>query len=214
MPVRDAPGDQPSSARPVDPRRKIRDALIETVLRAGHDHTCVEHVCSAANVPEPVFDEYFESIEDCFIQASDELIGELELTVLRSMYGEAPWPERIRRGLRTLLSTIAEHPDRARFALIECVRAGEGAAERLRAAESVFVPIIEEGEEYATSVEGLSVEHLSELTSEGIVGGIASIVHRRVLQGDTEELPALLGDLLYFALMPYLGHDRALASAV
>ncbi len=59
----------------------------------------------------------------------------------------------------------------------------------------------------------MDTAHLPPQTSEAVVGGIASILHRRVLEGHTAELPALLGDLLYFALMPYLGHDRALAIA-
>jgi AcrR family transcriptional regulator len=85
-----APAERPSSARPADPRRKILDAVIETAVREGYAHTCIERVLSAANLPEAAFYAFFESIEDCFIQASDELIGELELVVLAQTSGEAP----------------------------------------------------------------------------------------------------------------------------
>jgi hypothetical protein len=34
-----------------------------------------------------------------------------------------------------------------------------------------------------------------------------------VLEGHTAELPALLPDLLYFALLPYLGHESAITAA-
>jgi AcrR family transcriptional regulator len=203
-----APAERSSSTRPADPRRKILDALVQIAVREGYAHTCIERVLSAANVPEAVVGEYFEGIEDCFIQASDELLGELELVVLRHLYAEAPWPERIQGGLRALLAVISEHPDRARFVMIECLQAGEPAAERLRAAEGVFVTVLEEGMKYAASV-----EHLSAQTSEGIVGGIAAIIYRRVLEENTAELSALLPDLIYFALMPYLGHEDALATA-
>jgi AcrR family transcriptional regulator len=227
----------------MNPRRRILDAVIEIAVREGYDHTCVDRTCSAAKVPPPVFDEHFESIQDCFLQASDELIGQLELAVLKPLYEEAPWPERIRRGLQRLLAVISEHPDRARFTMIECPRVGEGkgkgedegekrggegegegegalgaldrsgALDRLHSAQRVFVPVLEEGMEYAVSIEHRSVAHLSPLTAEGIVGGIAAIIHKRVLEENTAELPGLLPDLLYFALMPYLGHDRALAAA-
>jgi AcrR family transcriptional regulator len=185
---------------------------VQTAVREGYAHTCIEHVLSATNLPEAAFYEFFESIEDCFNQASDELIDELELVVLGQMSGEAPWPQRIRRGLEALLWMLARYPDHAHFVMIECLGAGEPAAERLRSAEAMFAVVLEEGAEYATSVEHLSVEHLSELTAEGIVGGIAGIVHTRVLEENTAELPGLLGELLYFALMPYLGHERALAA--
>jgi AcrR family transcriptional regulator len=207
--ARIAPAEEPLSTPP-DPRRRILDALVETAVREGYAHTCIERVCSAANVSEAVFGEHFESIQDCFIQANDELIGELELVVLRDCCGEEPWPQRIRQGLQTLLAVIAKHPDRARFVMIECPQAGEPAGERLRAAEAMFAVVLEEGAEYAANVELLSIEHLTDLTAEGIVGGIASIIHKRVLEA---ELPELLPDLLYIALMPYLGHEDALAAA-
>jgi AcrR family transcriptional regulator len=202
-----AAAEDPLSAS-ADHRRKIIDVLIETTARAGYDHTCIERVLSAANLPEATFYAFFESLEDCFIQAGDELIDQLELVVLGQMSGGAPWPQRIRRGLQTLLLLIVKNPDRARFVMIECLGAGRPAAERLRSAQAMFAVVIEEGEEHAGSV-----EHLSPHTAEGIVGGIAAIVHRRVLEENTAELPALLPDLLYFALMPYLGHERALAAA-
>jgi AcrR family transcriptional regulator len=208
-----APAEEPLRPAPADPRRRIFDALIETAAREGYAHTCIERVLSAADVSDALFYAYFESIQDCFIQACDELIDEFELVMLAQTSGEAPWPQRIRRGLQTLLSVISKHPDRARFVMIECLQAGEPAAERLRAAEAMFAMVLEEGVEYATSVEHLSVEHLSPLTAEGIAGGIAAIIHTRILEEDTAELPALLPDLLYIALMPYLGHERALAAA-
>jgi AcrR family transcriptional regulator len=205
--------EEPLRPAPADPRWQILDALIEIAPREGYAHTCIERVLGAANLPEAAFYVFFESLEDCFIQASDELLDELELVVLRQMSGDAPWPRRIQRGLRALLSMVAKHPDRARFVMIECLGAGRPAAERLRSAEAMFAVVLEEGAEYAANVEHLSIEHLTELTAEGIAGGIAAIIHKRVFEGDTAELPALLPDLLYIALMPYLGHERALAAA-
>jgi hypothetical protein len=96
-------------------------------------------------------------------------------------------------------------------ALVECLSAGEPAIARLRSAMASFVPILEEGRRSAGSPE--DTDHLPPQTSEAVVGGIASILHRRVLEDRTSELPALLRDLLYFALMPYLGHERALVAA-
>lgn len=208
-----APAAKPSIPPSADPRRLIIHALIETAARQGYAHTCIERVLSTADVSDGLFYAYFESLEDCFIQASDDLIDELELVVLGEMSADAPWPQRIRLGLQALLGTVAQHPECARVAMIECLGAGQPAAERLRSAEAMFAVVIEEGREYALSVEGCSVEHLSELTAQGIVGGIAAIMHRRVIEENTAELPALLPDLLYMVLMPYLGHERALVAA-
>jgi AcrR family transcriptional regulator len=196
------------AARRADPRRRILDALVTTVAQRGYDHTTLERVLHVAEVPAPVFDEHFEDKQDCFLQAFDELIGRLECTVLERVACPLPWPERIRLGLQTLLRGLAADRDGARLAMVESLSAGEPAVERLRCALASLVPILEEGLALAPGT-----EHLSPLTSEAVVGGIAAIVHRRVLEGHTAELPALLPDLLYFALMPYLGHHRALSVA-
>jgi AcrR family transcriptional regulator len=168
----------------------------------------MERVTSAAGVTEAVFQEHFADIDDCFLQAGEEMIGRLELAMLRSVYSDAPWPERVRRALRTLLWTITEHPDHARVTMIELPQSGERAAERLRETEAVFASVVEEGRAYAESV-----SHLSEMSSVGIVGGVFGIIHRRVLEGRTSELPELLADILHFVLLPYLGHERAMIAA-
>jgi AcrR family transcriptional regulator len=207
QPVRQGPRTV-RTARSSDPRRRILDAMIETVAQRGYDRTTLERVQGVAKVPAPVFDEHFEDKQDCFLQAIDEFVGKLECMVLERLRRPAPWPERIRLGLETLLEALAENPDGARVAMVECLSAGKAPVARLHSALASFVPILEEGRTLARST-----EHLPPQTSAAVVGGIASIVHRRALEGNTAELPLLLPDLLYFALMPYLGHRRALIAA-
>jgi hypothetical protein len=47
------------------------------------------------------------------------------------------------------------------------------------------------------------------LTAETLVGGIYEVVYARVLQGHGEQLPALLPDLLFSVLLPYVGREAA-----
>jgi AcrR family transcriptional regulator len=202
-----------ASKRSADPRRLIFHALIETVARRGYDRTTLERVLSVAQVPAPLFDEHFEDKQDCFLQALDELISRLEQLLLEPLGRPAPWPERIQLGLQTLLMALAEYPDAARVAIVECLSAGDACVARLHFALARFVPVLEEGRAYASDLGSPDIEYLPRQTSTAVVGGIAAIVHRRVLEGRTAELPALLADLLYFALMPYLGHHRAMIAA-
>ncbi len=91
---------------------------------------------------------------------------------------------------------------------VEVFAAGPAACERYREALSLCSSLLEEGRSLCADS-----AHLPPQTSEAIVGGIASIVHRRALQGKLAELPALHADLTYFALLPYLDHERAAALA-
>jgi AcrR family transcriptional regulator len=191
-----------------DPRARILDALIATVAYRGYDRTTVERVLQTANVPGAVFDEHFQNKEDCFLQALDAMVARLQSSVLDQFDKTAPWPERVRMGLKALLAALASDPEAARVGMVECLSAGPGAGERYRQTLSAFVPLLEEGRRHAAYP-----EHLPPQTSEAVVGGIASILHRRVLEERTPELPTLLGDLVYFALVPYMGHHRAITAA-
>jgi AcrR family transcriptional regulator len=192
----------------LDPRRRLFEAMIETVAQRGYDRATVSRVLSSADLQEAVFTEHFHDKRDCFFQAVDDLIGRAELAALEQFQRDVPWHERVRAGLESLLRALARDPDEARVALVEMLSAGPNACERQRSALALFTSLIEQGRAQCPHD-----EHLPEQTSEAIVGGIASILHRRVLQAHTAELPALHADLTYFALLPYLGHERAMAVA-
>jgi AcrR family transcriptional regulator len=194
--------------RPSNPRARILDALIATVSYRGYERTTVERVLQTAEAPAAVFDEHFADKQDCFLQALDELVARIEARVLERIQREAPWPERVRSGLDALLSALTEDPDGARVVLVECLSAGGAADERHRALLRVLPPLLEEGRFHCANP-----EHLPPGTSEALVGGITAILHRRALEDRTGELPRLVGDLAYFALLPYLGHHRALVAA-
>jgi AcrR family transcriptional regulator len=205
---------EPSApARVDDPRREILDALIRTIALRGYDRTTIERVLTLADVPGPTFEEHFANKQDCLLAALEDLVARIERAISAQIEGPVPWSERVRIGLRTLLYVLACNPEGARVALVESLSAGEPAGARMRSAVARLVPILEEGRSTHADEPGASdTDHLPPQTSEAVVGGIASILHRRVLEGRTAELPALLPDLLYFVLMPYLGHDRALAA--
>ncbi|HEY2282022.1 MAG TPA: TetR/AcrR family transcriptional regulator [Solirubrobacteraceae bacterium] len=199
-------------ARSADPRAGMLRALVRTIALRGYDRTTIDRVLLAAEVPAAVFDEHFEDKQDCLLVALDELIAEVERAISTRIDESACWSERVLTGLEALLAAFAADPDGARVALVECLSAGEEAIARVRAAIAKAVPVLEEGRhgEGGPETSAPDTAHLPAQTSEAVVGGIASILHRRVLEGRTSELPGLLPDLLYFALMPYLGHERAL----
>jgi AcrR family transcriptional regulator len=191
-----------------DPRRRLLDAMVETVALRGYDRTTVSRVLSNAGLEEATFSEHFYDKHDCFMQAADDLLGRVERDALAQFQQAAPWSERVRLALQNLLWALARNPAGARVALVEMLGAGPESCERQRSVLALFATLIEEGRLQSADPSALPVQ-----TSEAIVGGIASIVQRRILQGDTARLPELHADLTYFALLPYLDHERALSVA-
>jgi len=191
-----------------NPRRRILDAFVQTVAREGYADARLEAVLELARVPEPVFQEHFEDKEHCMTVALEELVDGLSQLIRVRVSVVELWPERVRVALQTLLVGLACHPEGARLAFVEYLGAGERPVAHMRAAAAGAVPALEQGRQ-----QGEDTAHLPPQASEAIVGGIASILHRHVLDGRTAELPQLLGDLTYFALLPYLGHARALQAS-
>jgi AcrR family transcriptional regulator len=207
--ARELPATAPTvRGRSPDPRTRVLDALVATVSYRGYDRSTIERVLQTAEIPAAVFDEHFDDKEDCFLQALDELLARTERRILEQVERDVPWPERVRSGLEALLSALTEDPDGTRVLLVECLSAGPAADQRHRALLRIFPPLLDEGRFHCADP-----DHLPPGTSEALVGGIDSILHRRALEDRTGELPRLLGDLAYFALLPYLGHHRALLAA-
>jgi AcrR family transcriptional regulator len=191
-----------------DPRRRLLDAMVETVALYGYGSTTVARVLSAAGVDEAVFSEHFRDKNDCFGQALDELIEHGERAALDVFELDAPWAQRVRLGLERLLAALAGDPAAARVLLVEAAGAGAQANARLRIALCLLASLMEQGRAHSASASWLPAE-----TSEAIVGGVVAILHQRALRGKLDELPGLHADLTYFALLPYLDHERALAVA-
>lgn len=110
----------------------------------------------------------------------------------------------MRDGIAALLSFLAADPALASISLVEGLRAGRGIYDRYQSALESFVPYLRQG---APRV--LDGDPVPAATGEAVVGGIASLLGRRVLAGEAEQIDALLPDLLEFALAPYLGTAEA-----
>ena len=96
----------------------------------------------------------------------------------------ARWSEQVRVGLQTLLAALACHPDGARVACVEYLSAGEPAIARMRAAIAGG-PTSCGRLAGGARAEAPNTDHLPPQTSEAVIGGIAAIVQRRVLNGRT-----------------------------
>jgi AcrR family transcriptional regulator len=131
---------------------------------------------------------------------------ELRERVSTAFDGRDEWPEAIRAGIEAMLQFLAAEPNLARLCMVEALVAGPAVVERYDAAIQSFVPYFQRGRE-GRSDEVLS--RLSPTTEEALVGGMVSLISRRIIAGRTEELEQLLPDLVEFTLTPYLGSAAA-----
>ena len=185
-------------------RRRILQGMIEVVSERGYPETRVVDVIGVAGVSRKTFYELFTSKEDCFLATYDVLLGNLLGDTARGFESkaDAPWAERAAAGLGEFLKHLAEHPDEARFAIVEVLAAGPKALARRDAALRQFTGFLEAGRA-ETSVE------LPGITSLSLTGGINELLYSEILHGAASRLPSRLPDLMFWIGLPFLGPERA-----
>lgn len=187
-------------------RERLIAGLAEAVAENGYAGTTIAHITRHAAVSRRTFYEHFHSKDECFIAAYDTVMTELNRRVEEAFDQEGEWPQAVRAGLAAMLEFLVGEPHLARLSMVEALVAGPVVIERYDAAIQSLVPY------FAAGRKGLPddiLAGLSPTTEEALVGGIVSLISRRIFADRTAELESLLPDLVEFALTPYLGSVEA-----
>jgi AcrR family transcriptional regulator len=187
-------------------RERLIAGLAEAIAENGYAGTTIAHITRHAAVSRRTFYEHFASKDECFVAAYDTVMAELRERVGQAFDEEADWPHAVRAGIAAMLRFLSAEPNLARLCMVEALVAGPVVVERYDAAIQSFVPYFQGGRD-GRSPEVLA--RLSPTTEEALVGGMMSLISRRIIAGKTDELEVLLPDLVEFTLTPYLGSDEA-----
>jgi AcrR family transcriptional regulator len=186
-------------------RERILAAVADVCSAAGYVSMSVEDIVVTSGVSRRTFYDNYRGKEDVFLAAYDEVASQL-LTRVKEAYDSADGlVDRARESLRALLEFIADEPTFADMCIVEVMAAGPNAIERRNRTMTAFAQMIEK----AAADELPKSKLPPSLTAETLVGGIYEVVYSRVLQGRGDELPALLPDLLFSVLLPYVGQETA-----
>lgn len=186
-------------------RERLREAAISVVAAKGYRAATIADLTREAGVSRTTFYELFGDKEACVTAAYREVADALVRRVVDAYELERRWPGRVRAALSTLLSALAEHPDRARLAFVEGA-AGPTGRRRLPATMERLTPLFDEGRYFAPGGHRLPAS-----TSRMAIGAVSGLIAEEVAAGGTEALPDLERDVLFAALVPYLGPDTATA---
>lgn len=185
-------------------RERLLAAIADSLYENGYDGTTVSAISSRAGVSKSDFYRQFGSKDACFFAAYDESVERLRAEVLAACAGGGEWAQGVCAGLAAALTGLAAEPAQANLLLVEGLRAGPGVYGRFQAAVESFVPYLREG-----APAGTSAGRPPEAADEAVVGGIASLLGRRVLAGEADRLDRFFPELAEFALTPYLGVAEA-----
>jgi len=192
-------------------RERMLLAVAEAVAEQGFVTTTVADIIARARLSRRTFYEHFADKEECFLAAYDTVVEQLLAAVGQAYEQAEGWPQKVHDGLETFVAYLAAEPAFARMCIVEVVAAGPEARGRRDAAMRVFVDFLEPGR--AEAPRGIVVPALA---ADIVVGGIYEIIYSRLQRNAADELVEMLPELLYSALVPYIGHraaERAVAEA-
>ena len=187
-------------------RERLIAGLAEAVAEKGYGGTTIADITRHAAVSRRTFYEHFDGKDECFVAAFDTVTGQLRERVEEAFKAEDDWADGISAGIGAMLTFLASEPNLARLAMVEALVAGPVVVERYDAAVQTFLPYLNAGREGRSKA---VLDRLSDSTEEALVGGMVSLISRRIVAGQTDELESLLPDLVEFTLAPYVGNDEA-----
>jgi AcrR family transcriptional regulator len=185
-------------------RSRILAAMVEECAERGAANVSVTHVVSRAGVSRRTFYEVFPDREQCFLGAFDEGVARATRHVLDDYDATVGWVERIRAALAGLLAFLDAEPDIGRLLIVGSLGAGAEALERRRCVLAHVTAVVEEGRKVRKAG-----EELPDLTGEGVVGGVLSVLHTRLSDPSAGPLIDLAGPLMSMIVLPYVGPAAA-----
>jgi AcrR family transcriptional regulator len=185
-------------------RARILAAMVQVSAERGSANVTVAHIVACAGVSRRTFYELFGDREECFLAAFDDALARASRYVLDAYDAKAKWAERVRSALTTVLQFLEIEHDAGRLLIVGSLGAGHHALEHRRRGIAQIIALIDQGRK-----ETKAGNELPPLTAEGIVGGVLSVLHSRVLDEQPGRLVELTGPLMSMIVLPYLGPAAA-----
>jgi AcrR family transcriptional regulator len=185
-------------------RRRLLLAFVEVLAEGGLEDTRAGRVCTRAGVSRRTFYDLFDDREACFLAVLDDALERVSQTVVPAYEREARWRARIRGALVAMLAFFDAEPALARACLVETLKGGAAIIERRRQVLDTLISAVDRGREEAKGDAGPPP-----LTADSTVGGALSVIHARLLEGDSRPLVELVNPLMSMIVHPYLGPAAA-----
>jgi AcrR family transcriptional regulator len=185
-------------------RRRLLLAIGEVLAEQGLEYASVGRICKRAGVSRRTFYDMFDDREACLLAAFEQATEWIAESVLPAYRGERKWNARIRAGLIALLELFDSTPGLARLCLVETLRVGVEVSERRKHLLDTLVIAIDDGRS-----ESKQASQLSTVVAQGVVGGVLSVIHDRLLEDGHPPLVELVNPLMGMIVHPYLGFAAA-----
>jgi AcrR family transcriptional regulator/DNA-binding MarR family transcriptional regulator len=186
-------------------RARLLGAAVPVVEEMGWSSVTVADISSRARVSRRTFYDLFANREDCLLAMLDDTVTRVEQDLTQTdLENNAPWVERVRTGLWTILCFLDRDPVLARVCVVQSARGTQRVLEAREALLARLASVLDEGRAQNTRAAQAPV-----LTAEGLVGAALMIIYKRLLNSEPAPLTDLHRELVGMIVLPYLGAAAA-----
>jgi AcrR family transcriptional regulator len=188
-------------------RERIFDAIANLTAAKGYAALSLEEIAAEAAVSLQTFYTHFANKQEAFLAAYEVGHAKSMAYVNQTLAGQSGWIEAARAGTEALLEFLSCEPSYAHLACVDILIAYPNAADRLDEANAFYTQLLS----LRIGKDAPALE-ATPIVGEAIVGGVFELLHDYILRGETGELGELTEHIMYIALTPLLGSERAWAA--
>ncbi len=186
-------------------RQAILEAMVHVAGSKGYVATSVADVLERAGASRTTFYRNFADKQTCFLAAYEMAAERVFSEVVAGCNTKRPWLERVRGGLATITELLFGELELGRTVVVEVAATG-GAGRRLHGATLArFAALLDAGSEPTAGA--------TPPANAGLMGvsAAAGLIFDELQQGERPASVELLPELVFAALLPYVGPREAAA---
>ncbi len=186
-------------------RERILRALAENCAEKTFVGTTIADIVGTASVSRATFYKHFANKTACFQAAADDFLSELQHAAREARASaDGSESDRIRSVTAALLEQLAAKPDWTKLLLVEVPSVDPEIVPRFR---RLVIDAVE------AELDVAELSGSAGADPEIAFGRVKVLLTDYVAAGEVECLPDLLPELVYIALLPYVGQNSALEQA-
>jgi AcrR family transcriptional regulator len=185
-------------------RQRIVDAMIESCAEKTYAGTTIADIVRRASISRTTFYKRFPNKRACFDVAVDHCIEALRTAAAEAHAPSDTPPEAVRKAAAAALELMAARPALAQLVTGDAVTVEPAIVKRYR---KLLIPAVENLWEAADQPRQSHAD-------PGLAFGRAEVlIFNQIATGRTAQLPELLPEIVYIALLPFAGHEEAARQA-
>jgi AcrR family transcriptional regulator len=182
----------------------IADAAMEVVAERGYQNAKIEEILERARLGRDELEPEFGDKEELVLRVFEAYLDDFQIRVGGAYTDVETWPDNLRAAAYEVVRRFRAHPEVTRFGIVGAMEAGDMARVRREEAFRWAAGLIDAGRALAPDPE--TVPRSAALVA---IGAIVDILRRREDEEPQVDLVAVVPNMMYAAVRPYLGEEAA-----